>query len=39
MEETDFPNDVLSTEALICSQLKERGELLSTVFCTRRLVE
>lgn len=36
MEETDFPNDVSTTEILINSQLRERGELLSTVFCTRR---
>lgn len=36
MEETDFPNDVTSTESLIETQLKERADLLSTVHCTRR---
>jgi hypothetical protein len=39
MEETDFPNDVATTQVLINSQLRERGELLSTVFCTRRFGE
>ena len=36
MEETDFPNDVSSTELLIDSQLKERAEILNTVLSTRR---
>ena len=38
MEETDFPNDVLSTELLIDSQLKERAEILNTVLSTRRYI-
>ena len=36
MEDTDFPNDVSSTELLIDSQLKERAEILNTVLSTRR---
>ncbi len=36
MEETDFPNDVITTEHLIDSQLKERAEILNTVLSTRR---
>ena len=38
MEETDFPNDVTSTEALIGTQLKERASVLETVLSTRRFV-
>lgn len=36
MEETDFPNDVASTQILINTQLKERADLLSTVQSTKR---
>jgi hypothetical protein len=36
MEETDFPNDVNSTETLINSQLTERSDLLANVLSTRK---
>jgi len=36
MEETDFPNDVTSTEQLIHSQIKEKAQILDTVVSTRR---
>lgn len=39
MEETDFPNDVNSTEQLINAQLNERNEILVTVQSTRRFGE
>ncbi|CAF0750342.1 unnamed protein product [Brachionus calyciflorus] len=39
MEETDFPNDVSSTQILIDTQLKERTDLLSTVQSTKRFGE
>ena len=38
MEETDFPNDVNSTEILINSQLSERSDLLANVLSTRKYV-
>jgi hypothetical protein len=36
MEETDFPNDVSATEALINTQLKERAEILAHVLSTKK---
>ncbi|RNA23699.1 guanine nucleotide exchange factor DBS isoform X4 [Brachionus plicatilis] len=39
MEETDFPNDVTSTQLLINTQLKERADLLSSVQSTKRFGE
>ena len=36
MEETDFPNDVCATEALINAQSTERTDLLDSVMSTRK---
>jgi hypothetical protein len=36
MEETDFPNDVSTTEVLINNQLSERSDMLANVLSTRR---
>jgi guanine nucleotide exchange factor MCF2 len=38
MEETDFPNDVTATEALINTQLNQRANLISTVESTHRYI-
>lgn len=36
MEDTDFPNDVNTTQSLIDTQLKQRNEILTNVLSTRK---